>query len=197
MGSSAHAKWSRAWMPITTAANTFQRDPTFSSQLHARTGKMQMQTFDQFDEAAIKVIVQAQEVSKSTKQNYLGALMLLVGITYATRTKAVEALEKCGVNPGELREAAMKALGTGTDEVVEPRFTPEAREIFNLALKEAEQLKCKGVSPSLLLLAIIKLGANDAVKVLEQMKVDMAKLTATLKELEGGAAVGVGARGGA
>jgi hypothetical protein len=133
--------------------------------------------FDRFTEKALKVIFLAQEESRRLGHNFVGTEQILLGSIGESTGVAAKALKSLGVNVKDARVEVEKIIGRGSGFVaVEIPFTPRAKRVLDLAWSEAKTLKHDYIGTEHLLLGVIEEGEGVAVRVLENLGLDPAKV---------------------
>ena len=137
--------------------------------------------FVRFSEKAIKVIMLAQEESRRLGHNFVGTETILLGLIGEETGVAAQTLKSLGVNIKDARTEVEKIIGRGSGFVAaEIPFTPRAKMVLRLAVREAYHLGDKGIATEHLLLGLIRQGGGVAVRVLERMGVDIEKLVSCI-----------------
>lgn len=113
--------------------------------------------FERFTERARQVIVLSQEEAKTLKHNYIGTEHLLLGLVYEREGLAAQTLSELGVEDQQVRAEVKKIVGTGTS-VVEGQipFTPRAKKILELSLREALSLGHNYIGTEHLLMGFLR-----------------------------------------
>lgn len=131
----------------------------------------------ELSERASKVMVLAKEEAWRLGHNFIGTEQILLGILAEGTGIASNVLRGMGVTLKDARIEAEKLIGRGsgfcTEEV--PR-TPRALEAMELSADEAKQFGCKDIGDEQLLLGLIREGEGVALRVLENLGVDLANL---------------------
>ena len=97
--------------------------------------------FERFTERARQVVVLAQDEARSLKHNYIGTEHLLLGLLRAEDGFAARLLDSFGVTLDGVREEVARIIGVG-DDVTQGAipFTPRAKNVLELSLREARSL---------------------------------------------------------
>ena len=133
--------------------------------------------FERFTEKAIKVIMLAQEEARRLGHNFVGTEQILLGLIGEGTGIGPKVLKTLGVNLKDARMEVEKIIGRGSGFVaVEIPFTPRAKRILELSLEEARQLGHNYIGTEHLLLGLIAEGEGVAVRVLENLGVDLSKI---------------------
>ena len=159
--------------------------------------------FERFTDRARRVVVLAQDEARSLNHNYIGTEHLLLGLITEGEGVAAKALESLDINKDAVRTAVIDIIGEG-EKPVEGHipFTPRAKRVFELSLREALQLGHNYIGTEHLLLGLLKEGEGGASQVLIKLGADLGKVRQTVIELlsgyqrngdDGRESVGVGA----
>ncbi|OLP18896.1 ATP-dependent Clp protease ATP-binding subunit ClpC [Leptolyngbya sp. 'hensonii'] len=150
--------------------------------------------FELFTDKAIKAVMIAQEEARRLKHNFVGTEQILLGVIGEQTSVAAQVLTQLGVTFQEARLEVERIIGQGAGFVPpEIPFTPKVKRVFEQALQEARQLGDRYVTPEHLLLGITVESDGVALRVLENLKVDISTLRAEIaKALEELAAVPMG-----
>lgn len=159
--------------------------------------------FERFTDRARRVVVLAQDEARSLNHNYIGTEHLLLGLITEGEGVAAKALESLDINKDAVRAAVIDIIGEG-EKPVEGHipFTPRAKRVFELSLREALQLGHNYIGTEHLLLGLLKEGEGVASQVLIKLGADLGKVRQTVIELlsgyqrnsdDGRESVGVGA----
>jgi ATP-dependent Clp protease ATP-binding subunit ClpC len=118
--------------------------------------------FERFTERARQVVVLAQDEARALKHNYIGTEHILLGLLREEEGPAARALESLDVTVEEVRAQVAKIVGQG-DEVTTGQipFTPRAKKVLDLALREALSLGHNYIGPEHILLGLVR--ENDGV----------------------------------
>jgi ATP-dependent Clp protease ATP-binding subunit ClpA len=97
--------------------------------------------FERFTERARQVVVLAQDESRMLKHNYIGTEHILLGLLREEHGQAARVLGSLGITVEEVRAQVVRIVGLG-DEPTEANipFTPRAKKVLELALREALSL---------------------------------------------------------
>ncbi len=159
--------------------------------------------FERFTDRARRVVVLAQDEARSLNHNYIGTEHLLLGLITEGEGVAAKALESLDIKKDAVRAAVIDIIGEG-EKPVEGHipFTPRAKRVFELSLREALQLGHNYIGTEHLLLGLLKEGEGVASQVLIKLGADLGKVRQTVIELlsgyqrnsdDGRESVGVGA----
>ncbi|PKZ18364.1 ATP-dependent Clp protease ATP-binding subunit ClpC [Gardnerella leopoldii] len=140
--------------------------------------------FERFTDRARRVIVLAQEEARSLQHNYIGTEHILLGLIREGEGIAAKALSSKGVDLEGTRKQVEEMIGKGT---VSPAghipFTPHAKQVLELSLREALQLGHSYIGTEHILLGLIREGEGVGTQVLIKMEVDLGDLRSTTVDL--------------
>lgn len=140
--------------------------------------------FERFTERARKVVVQAQEEARKLNQNYIGTEHLLLGLIHERDGVASKALTNLGIRPEDTRRGVIDIVGIGeTEPVGHIPFTPRAKKVLELSLREALQMGHNYIGTEHILLGLIREGEGVAARVLQNLGADAERVRAQIMEL--------------
>lgn len=150
--------------------------------------------FERFTDRARRVIVLAQEEAKSLQHNYIGTEHLLLGLISEGEGIAAKALAAKGVTLEDTRKQVEEMIGKGNSAPDGHKpFTPHARQVLELSLREALQLGHSYIGTEHILLGLIREGEGVGTQVLIKMGVDLGDLrSSTIDLIRGNSANGDG-----
>ena len=149
--------------------------------------------FERFTEKAIKVIMLAQEEARRLGHNFVGTEQILLGLIGEGTGVAAKTLKSMGVSLKDARIEVEKIIGRGSGFVaVEIPFTPRAKRVLELSWDEARQLGHNYIGTEHLLLGLIREGEGVAVRVLENLGVDLSRVRSNVIRLLGESAATAG-----
>ena len=130
--------------------------------------------FERFTDRARRVVVLAQEEARMLEHNYIGTEHILLGLLHEGEGVAAQALEKLGVPLDDARARVEKIIGRGESAPVSHiPFTPRAKKVLELSLRESQSLGHNYIGTEHLLLGLVREGEGVAAKVLEIMGVEL------------------------
>ncbi len=140
--------------------------------------------FERFTDRARRVVVLAQEEARLLNHNYIGTEHLLLGLIHEGEGLAAKALESLGVTLDQVRSQVedMIGVGTATPQGHIP-FTPRAKKVLELSLREALQLGHNYIGTEHILLGLLREGEGVAAQVLMKIGLDMQKVRQTVLQL--------------
>ena len=153
--------------------------------------------FEKFTDKARRVVVLAQEEAKLLNHNYIGTEHILLGLIHEGEGVAAKALEALGINLEQVREQVQDIIGQGQQSPSgHIPFTPRAKKVLELSLREALQLGHSYIGTEHLLLGLIREGEGVAAQVLTKLGADTNKVRQQVIQLlsgyQGKEAVSVG-----
>ena len=143
--------------------------------------------FERFTDRARRVVVLAQDEARGLKHNYIGTEHLLLGLISEGEGVAAKALETMGIKGEAVRASVIEIIGEG-EKPVEGHipFTPRAKRVFELSLREALQLGHNYSGTEHLLLGLLKEGEGVAAQVLTKQGADLAQVRQTVIQMLSG-----------
>ncbi|MCE5328986.1 AAA family ATPase, partial [bacterium] len=140
--------------------------------------------FERFTEKARKVVVKAQDEARLLKQNYIGTEHLLLGIVDEEEGIAAKVLVEMGILPEEVRAAVKSVITEGSSESYEHiPFTPRAKKVLELSLREALQMGHNYIGTEHILLGLLREGEGVAARVLNSLGIVLENVKETVKEV--------------
>ncbi len=143
--------------------------------------------FEKFTDKARRVVVLAQEEAKLLNHNYIGTEHILLGLIHEGEGVAAKALEALGISLEIVREQVQEIIGQGqlapTGHIP---FTPRAKKVLELSLREALQLGHSYIGTEHLLLGLIREGEGVAAQVLTKLGADTNKVRQQVIQLLSG-----------
>ena len=143
--------------------------------------------FEKFTDKARRVVVLAQEEAKLLNHNYIGTEHILLGLIHEGEGVAAKALEALGINLEQGREQVQDIIGQGQQAPSgHIPFTPRAKKVLELSLREALQLGHSYIGTEHLLLGLIREGEGVAAQVLTKLGADTNKVRQQVIQLLSG-----------
>ncbi|MEY4310723.1 MAG: hypothetical protein RLZ71_649 [Actinomycetota bacterium] len=143
--------------------------------------------FEKFTDKARRVVVLAQEEAKMLNHNYIGTEHILLGLIHEGEGVAAKALEALGLNLETVREQVQEIIGQGaTPPTGHIPFTPRAKKVLELSLREALQLGHTYIGTEHLLLGLIREGEGVAAQVLTKLGADANRVRQQVIQLLSG-----------
>ncbi|MEK9578252.1 MAG: Clp protease N-terminal domain-containing protein, partial [Aquiluna sp.] len=143
--------------------------------------------FEKFTDKARRVVVLAQEEAKLLNHNYIGTEHILLGLIREGEGVAAKALEALNINLEQVREQVQDIIGQGQQSPSgHIPFTPRAKKVLELSLREALQLGHSYIGTEHLLLGLIREGEGVAAQVLTKLGADTNKVRQQVIQLLSG-----------
>ncbi|SLN02676.1 ATP-dependent Clp protease, ATP-binding subunit ClpC / Negative regulator of genetic competence clcC/mecB [Brachybacterium faecium] len=129
--------------------------------------------FERFTDRARRVVVLAQDEARLLNHNYIGTEHILLGLIHENEGVGAKALEALGVTLDAVREQVRDIIGEGNQTPSgHIPFTPRAKKVLELSLREALQLGHNYIGTEHILLGLLREGEGTAVKVLSRLKAE-------------------------
>jgi ATP-dependent Clp protease ATP-binding subunit ClpA len=130
--------------------------------------------FERFTDRARRVVVLAQEEARRLDHNYIGTEHLLLGLVHDDEGVAAKALEDLGISLAAVRQQVRDIIGGGASAPTgHIPFTPRAKKVLELGLREALQLGHNYVGTEHILLGLVREGEGVAAQVLVRLGADL------------------------
>jgi Clp amino terminal domain, pathogenicity island component len=130
--------------------------------------------FERFTDRARRVVVLAQEEARLLNHNYIGTEHILLGLIHEGEGVAAEALGRVGVSLERVRSEVEQIIGRGQSAPTgHIPFTPRAKKVLELSLREALQLSHNYIGTEHILLGLIREGEGVAAQVLVKLGADL------------------------
>ncbi|NNJ47458.1 MAG: NDP-hexose 4-ketoreductase, partial [Acidimicrobiia bacterium] len=143
--------------------------------------------FERFTERARRVVVLAQEEARLLNHNYIGTEHILLGLIHEGEGVAARALETMGIGLDSVRQQVVDIIGQGSQAPSgHIPFTPRAKKVLELSLREALQLGHNYIGTEHILLGLIREGEGVAAQVLQKLGADLHKVRQTVIQLLSG-----------
>jgi ATP-dependent Clp protease ATP-binding subunit ClpA len=153
--------------------------------------------FERFTDRARRVVVLAQEEARLLNHNYIGTEHILLGLIQEGEGVAAKALESLNISLEAVRSQVEEIIGQGgSSPSGHIPFTPRAKKVLELSLREALQLGHNYIGTEHILLGLIREGEGVAAQVLVKLGADLARVRQQVVQVLSGYAGGedVGAR---
>jgi len=133
--------------------------------------------FERFTERARQVVVLAQDEARALKHNYIGTEHILLGLLREEEGLAARVLEQLDITVEEVRAQVARIVGQG-DEVTTGQipFTPRAKKVLELALREALSLGHNYIGTEHILLGLVRENEGVAARILLDFDADAEKI---------------------
>jgi len=143
--------------------------------------------FERFTDRARRVVVLAQEEARMLSHNYIGTEHILLGLIHEGEGVAAKALESLGISLEAVRSQVEEIIGQGQQAPSgHIPFTPRAKKVLELSLREALQLGHNYIGTEHILLGLIREGEGVAAQVLVKLGADLNKVRQQVIQLLSG-----------
>ncbi|WP_261624213.1 ATP-dependent Clp protease ATP-binding subunit [Nesterenkonia marinintestina] len=143
--------------------------------------------FERFTDRARRVVVLAQEEARMLNHNYIGTEHILLGLIHEGEGVAAKALESLDISLGGVREKVQEKIGPGQNAPSgHIPFTPRAKKVLELSLREALQLGHNYIGTEHILLGLLREGEGVAAQVLVELNADLNKVRQQVIQLLSG-----------
>jgi ATP-dependent Clp protease ATP-binding subunit ClpA len=133
--------------------------------------------FERFTERGRRVLVLAQEEARLLKHSFIGTEHVLLGLMAERTGIAAQALAALGVTLESARQTVQETIGlAGTAPSGSPPFTPRAKKVLELSLREAMHLNHDYIGTEHMLLGLAREGEGVAAQVLVSMGADLVRV---------------------
>src|SRR6266508_2045479 len=147
--------------------------------------------FERFTDRARRVVVLAQEEARMLNHNYIGTEHILLGLIHEGEGVAAKALESLGISLEGVRQQVEEIIGQGQQAPSgHIPFTPRAKKVLELSLREALQLGHNYIGTEHILLGLIREGEGVAAQVLVKLGADLSRVRQQVIQLLSGYAGG-------
>jgi hypothetical protein len=140
--------------------------------------------FERFTDRARRVLVLAQEEARLLNHSFIGTEHILLGLIHEGEGVAAKALEQLGISLEAVREKVEETIGlSGTAPTGSPPFTPRAKKVLELSLREALQLGHNYIGTEHMLLGLVREGEGVAAQILQDMGADLGDVRQSVIDL--------------
>jgi ATP-dependent Clp protease ATP-binding subunit ClpC len=131
--------------------------------------------------------VLAQEEARLLNHNFIGTEHILLGLIHEGEGVAAKALESLGISLEGVREKVEETIGpAGSSTTGSPPFTPRAKKVLELSLREALQLGHNYIGTEHMLLGLVREGEGVAAQVLVSLGADLSRVRQQVIQLLSG-----------
>jgi len=143
--------------------------------------------FERFTDRARRVVVLAQEEARMLNHNYIGTEHILLGLIHEGEGVAAKALESLSISLEAVRQQVQEIIGEGQQAPSgHIPFTPRAKKVLELSLREALQLEHNYIGTEHILLGLIREGEGVAAQVLTKLGADLNRVRQQVIQLLSG-----------
>ena len=141
--------------------------------------------FQRFTDRARRVVVLAQEEARMLGHTHIGTEHILLGLIHEGEGVAARALDSLGISLGAVRQQVEEVIGRGQEAPSSGHipFTPRAKKVLELSLREAMQLGHNYIGTEHILLGLIREGEGVAAQVLVGLGADLNRVRQTVIQL--------------
>src|SRR5229473_3420620 len=143
--------------------------------------------FERFTDRARRVVVLAQEEARMLNHNYIGTEHILLGLIHEGEGVAAKSLESLGISLEGVRSQVEEIIGQGQQAPSgHIPFTPRAKKVLELSLREALQLGHNYIGTEHILLGLIREGEGVAAQVLVKLGAELTRVRQQVIQLLSG-----------
>ncbi len=143
--------------------------------------------FERFTDRARRVVVLAQEEARLLNHNYIGTEHILLGLIHEGEGIAAQGLEGLSIDLEAVRDQVVEIIGQGSQAPSgHIPFTPRAKKVLELSLREALQLGHNYIGTEHILLGLIREGEGVAAQVLQKLGAELHKVRQAIIQLLSG-----------
>ena len=143
--------------------------------------------FERFTDRARRVVVLAQSEARLLNHNYIGTEHILLGLIHEGEGVAAKALNSLDIPLATVRSQVEEIIGQGqTSPTGHIPFTPRAKKVLELALREALQLQHNYIGTEHILLGLVREGEGVAAQILRKLGADLNGVRQAVIELLSG-----------
>jgi ATP-dependent Clp protease ATP-binding subunit ClpC len=140
--------------------------------------------FERFSDRARRVVVLSQEEARLLNHNYIGTEHILLGLVHEDEGVASRALRSLGIRLGAVRQQVEEIIGQGgSSPSAHIPFTPRAKKVLELSLREALQLGHNYIGTEHILLGLVREGEGVAAQVLVKLGANLPTVRARVLQL--------------
>jgi ATP-dependent Clp protease ATP-binding subunit ClpC len=133
--------------------------------------------FEKFTDRARRVLVLAQEEARMLNHNYIGTEHILLGLIHEGEGVAAKALESLGISLDAVRQQVEEIIGQGQQAPSgHIPFTPRAKKVLELGLRESLQLGHNHIGTEHILLGLLREGEGVAAQVMVRLGADLNRV---------------------
>jgi ATP-dependent Clp protease ATP-binding subunit ClpC len=156
--------------------------------LHGRGPKATLTAvFERFTDRARRVLTFAQEEARQLNHSFIGTEHILLGLIREGDGVGAKALQSLGISMQAVRDKVVETIGTaGTVPTGSPPFTPRAKKVLELSLREALQLNHSYIGTEHILLGLVREGEGVAATVLVSLGADLPRIRQEVNDLLSG-----------
>ena len=146
-----------------------------------------MEVFERFTDRARRVLTLAQEEARLFNHSFIGTEHILLGLMSEGGGLGAQALESMGISPQAVRQKVEETIGASVSSPSgSPPFTPRAKKVLELSLREALQMNHSYIGTEHILLGLVREGEGVAATVLVSLGVDLLRVRQEVLRLMAG-----------
>jgi ATP-dependent Clp protease ATP-binding subunit ClpC len=143
--------------------------------------------FERFTDRARRVVVLAQEEARMRNHSFIGTEQILLALIDEGVGTGVKALESLGISLDAVRQQVEEIIGQGQHAPSgHIPFTPRAKKVLELSLRESVQLGHDYIGTEHILLGLIRQGDGVAAQVLVKLGADLNRVRQQVIQLISG-----------
>jgi ATP-dependent Clp protease ATP-binding subunit ClpC len=143
--------------------------------------------FERFTDRARQVVVLAQDEARALKHNYIGTEHILLGLLREEEGLGARVLESFDITVEEVRAQVVQIVGRGDEAVTgQIPFTPRAKKVLELSLREALSLGHDYIGTEHVLLGLVRAGDGVAMKILRDFDAGAGNIRAEIVRMLSG-----------
>jgi ATP-dependent Clp protease ATP-binding subunit ClpA len=143
--------------------------------------------FERFTDRARRVLVLAQEEARLLNHNFIGTEHILLALIHEGEGLAAKTLDSLGISLGAVREKVQETTGpVAASTTGSPPFTPRAKKVLELSLREALQLGHNYIGTEHMLLGLVREGEGVGAQVLVSLGADLSRVRQQVIQLLSG-----------
>lgn len=154
----------------------------FTNLLGSLSNRLHLQGYDRFNDKAIQAMHLAQLEARRLKHEFIGTEQILLGVLRDKNSQTLQLLNQAGVNLENAQIQVEKIIGKGKQTtLVDIPFTPRVKRVLELAVEASNQTNNSQIGTEHLLLGILNEGGGVAIRVLQNLQVDLSGLETNLR----------------
>jgi ATP-dependent Clp protease ATP-binding subunit ClpA len=143
--------------------------------------------FERFTDRSRRVLVLAQDEAQLLSHNFIGTEHILLGLIHEGEGVAAKALESLGLSLDAVRAKVQETIGpVASSSTGSPPFTPRAKRVLELSLREALQLGHNYIGTEHMLLGLVREGEGVATQVLVSLGAELGRVRQAVTDMLSG-----------
>ena len=154
---------------------------------HGFAAGWDVEMFERFTDRARRTVVYAQDEARMLNHNHIGTEHILLGLVHEGEGVAASALESMGISLAAVRQEVEGIIGKGKHaQTGHIPFTPRAKKVLELSLREAQQLGHNYIGTEHILLGLVREGDGVGAQVLVKLGADLSRVRqVVVQQLQG------------